>query len=156
MDELLADCIIYGDFTLRSGGKSTWKIEIERGIDHWGDVLDKLVPTSLLADKHEYLIGIASGGAYLALTEFERWKGIYHNGQLFLEELGSPPTTAVIIDDVCTTGESFKEAIFACQGRGLEVIGLVCVLDRRAEPTELIDGLEVRSLYQFTEVQDAS
>ena len=81
---------------------------------------------------------------------------MYHpDGRIFIGGTKNGPSEISfnfhIVDDVCTTGSSFREAKVASEKEGLTIVNLVCVLDRRLDPTEPIGGLQVRSLMAFTE-----
>jgi len=41
-----------------------------------------------------------------------------------------PPLDVVIVDDVCTTGDSTIQAIHAAREAGLNVLGAICLVDR--------------------------
>ncbi|MCC7236103.1 MAG: orotate phosphoribosyltransferase [Bryobacterales bacterium] len=51
-----------------------------------------------------------------------------------------PPLDVVIVDDVCTTGDSTIKAIGAAREAGLNVLGAVCLVDREEGAREAIEG----------------
>src|SRR5581483_2870482 len=60
-----------------------------------------------------------------------------HGMQRAVEGLESPQgTTVVIVEDVCTKGESTALAIENARGEGMHVLGAICLIDRQAGATE--------------------
>ncbi|HZO55482.1 MAG TPA: orotate phosphoribosyltransferase [Bryobacteraceae bacterium] len=51
-----------------------------------------------------------------------------------------PPLDVVIVDDVCTTGDSTIKAIGAAREAGLNVLGAICLVDREEGAREGIEG----------------
>jgi orotate phosphoribosyltransferase len=51
-----------------------------------------------------------------------------------------PPLDVVIVDDVCTTGDSTIKAIGAAREAGLNVLGAICLVDREEGAREVIEG----------------
>jgi len=51
---------------------------------------------------------------------------------------GSDPIDVVVVDDVCTTGESTVKAIQASREAGLRVLGAICLVDREAGALQAI------------------
>jgi orotate phosphoribosyltransferase len=78
-----------------------------------------------------------------------------HGRQRFLEGLeetrGLP---VVIVDDVCTKGESTAKAIEYSRSSGLEVLGAICLVDREAGARELLSqhGCELLSVFCLREL----
>lgn len=59
----------------------------------------------------------------------------------------------VVIDDVCTQGESTALAIRNMQSVGMIVLGAICLVDREAGATELLRrefGIELESVYKLS------
>jgi orotate phosphoribosyltransferase len=52
----------------------------------------------------------------------------------------APPLDVVIVDDVCTTGDSTIKAIHAAREAGLNVLGAICLVDREEGAREAIEG----------------
>jgi orotate phosphoribosyltransferase len=52
-----------------------------------------------------------------------------------------PPLDVVIVDDVCTTGDSTIKAIQASREAGLSVLGAICLVDREEGAREAIEGM---------------
>ncbi|MEP7362182.1 MAG: orotate phosphoribosyltransferase [Acidobacteriota bacterium] len=51
-----------------------------------------------------------------------------------------PPLDVVIVDDVCTTGDSTIKAIGAAREAGLNVLAAICLVDREEGAREAIEG----------------
>jgi orotate phosphoribosyltransferase len=51
-----------------------------------------------------------------------------------------PPLDVLIVDDVCTTGDSTIKAIGAAREAGLNVLGAICLVDREEGAREVIEG----------------
>ncbi len=60
----------------------------------------------------------------------------------------------VILDDVCTKGESTALAIENARSVGMEILGAVCLIDREAGATELLRdkyGVELASIFKLSD-----
>jgi len=60
----------------------------------------------------------------------------------------------VILDDVCTTGESTALAIENAQSAGMQVLGAVCLIDREAGASEMLRekfGVELESIFKLSD-----
>ena len=65
-----------------------------------------------------------------------------HGLQKFIEGLEDPRgLNVVIIDDVCTTGDSTKKAIDVAREAGLKVQGALCLVDREEGAADLMHEL---------------
>jgi orotate phosphoribosyltransferase len=63
----------------------------------------------------------------------------------------------VIIDDVCTKGESTALAIENAKSVGMEILGAVCLIDRAAGATELLRdkfGIELASIFKLSDFRE--
>jgi orotate phosphoribosyltransferase len=78
-----------------------------------------------------------------------------HGMQKLVEGLASTEgRKVVILDDVCTTGESTALAIENAKSAGMEVLGAVCLIDREAGASELLGekfGLELASIFRLSD-----
>ena len=62
----------------------------------------------------------------------------------------------VILDDVCTTGDSTALAIEKAKAAGMEVLGAICLVDREAGATELLKskfGCSLDSVFRLSDFQ---
>lgn len=147
-DELLsAGCIKFGEFTLKSGLKSPFYIDLRRLITY-PKLLEKIGTAylPLLKDlKFDRIAGlpyaaipiataITLAGNYPMIYPRKEAKtygtkaeieGVYHAGE-----------TIVIIDDLATTGGSKFEAIEKLTGAGLVVKDVVVLVDRQSGAKE--------------------
>jgi orotate phosphoribosyltransferase len=63
----------------------------------------------------------------------------------------------VIIDDVCTKGGSTAQAIESAKAAGMDILGAICLVDRRQGATELLQekfGLRLESIFTLAELID--
>ena len=78
-----------------------------------------------------------------------------HGMQKLVEGLESPKgRRVVIIDDVCTKGESTAVAIENARTEGMEVLGAVCLIDRESGATELLRdkyGVQLASIFKLSD-----
>jgi uridine monophosphate synthetase len=150
-DELLAaGCIKFGDFTLKSGLKSPIYIDLRQIITYpklleqigqaYLPILENLkfdrlaglpyaaipIATAIsLAGNYPMIYPRKEAKAYGTKAEIE---GEYHAGE-----------TAVIIDDLATTGGSKFEAIEKLTGAGLVVKDVVVLIDRQSGAKESLE-----------------
>jgi len=74
-----------------------------------------------------------------------------HGKQKFIEGLEQIENqNVVILDDVCTKGDSTKQAIDKAEEAGMRVIGAVCLVDRESGATELLAQKGIRLAPIFT------
>jgi orotate phosphoribosyltransferase len=60
----------------------------------------------------------------------------------------------VVLDDVCTKGESTALAIQNARSVGMEVLGAICLIDREAGASELLSrdyGVELASIFKLSD-----
>jgi uridine monophosphate synthetase len=150
-DELLAaGCIKFGDFTLKSGLKSPIYIDLRQIITYpklleqigqaYLPILENLkfdrlaglpyaaipIATAIsLAGNYPMIYPRKEAKAYGTKAEIE---GEYHAGE-----------TAVIIDDLATTGGSKFEAIEKLTGAGLVVKDVIVLIDRQSGAKESLE-----------------
>jgi orotate phosphoribosyltransferase len=74
-----------------------------------------------------------------------------HGTQKFVEGLeATEGKTVVILDDVCTRGDSTAQAIVKAQDAGMRVLGAICLVDRQQGATELLAGKGIVLEHVFT------
>jgi orotate phosphoribosyltransferase len=152
-----ADALLQGHFKLTSGRHSEWYFEKIRLIENPA-ALDRIV--DLLVDRikqegrpFDYVISPAYGaiaigflvalklGKRFAFTQRVDEKMAFRPGWTGLE----PGRTAVVVEDILTTGGSIQEVIACLKEKGLAVGGVYVLVDRTAGAVT-IDGRPVGSL----------
>ncbi len=126
-----------GKFKLHSGGTTKILYDVNAMLTDYAEWINirEAIP------KHfSTYVGIATGGAIIAsqLNTYKEWAMI-KDGEL----KGKIERGYCLIDDVCTTESSIKEAIKII---GKEPKHIFVVVDRRKKKT-----LEIQSLYDVTE-----
>jgi len=161
-DEILslfkdADALLQGHFKLTSGKHSEWYFEKIRLIENPA-ALDRIV--DLLVDRirrekkpFDYVISPAYGaiaigflaalklGKRFAFTQRVDEKMAFRPGWKGLE----PGATAVVVEDILTTGGSIQEVVACLKEKGIAVAGVYVLVDRTAGAV-LIEGRAVGSL----------
>jgi len=78
-----------------------------------------------------------------------------HGMQKLVEGLGSAEgRKVVILDDVCTTGDSTALAIENARSAGMEVLGAICLIDREAGAGEMLHekfGVELAGIFKLSD-----
>jgi orotate phosphoribosyltransferase len=78
-----------------------------------------------------------------------------HGMQKLVEGLASPDgIKVVIVEDVCTKGESTAVAIRNAKSAGMEILGAICLIDREAGGAELLRsefGIELASIFKLSD-----
>ncbi len=78
-----------------------------------------------------------------------------HGTQKFVEGLeATEGKNVVILDDVCTRGDSTAQAIAKAQDAGMRVLGAICLVDRQQGATELLagKGIALASIFTLAEL----
>jgi orotate phosphoribosyltransferase len=74
-----------------------------------------------------------------------------HGTEKFVEGLeATQGKRVVILDDVCTRGDSTWQAISKAQDAGMEVLGAICLVDRQQGATEMLAGKGIVLEHVFT------
>jgi orotate phosphoribosyltransferase len=146
-----------GEFTLSSGKKSSYYLDCRMTtLDARGALLigrlildrmrahriqaDAIGGLTLGADPVATAVAVVSALEGTPLSAFivrKETKG--HGMQRSIEGFdGKPGSRVVVVDDVCTTGESILRAAKMAEEAGYEVVAAFCVVDREEGGTELI------------------
>jgi orotate phosphoribosyltransferase len=161
-DEILnlfkgADALLQGHFRLTSGKHSEWYFEKIRLIENPA-ALDRIV--DLLVERvraegkpFDYVISPAYGaiaigflaalklGKRFAFSQRVEEKMAFRPGWKGLE----PGTTAVVVEDILTTGGSIQEVVACLKEKGIAVEGIYVLVDRTGGAVS-VEGLPVGSL----------
>jgi orotate phosphoribosyltransferase len=146
-----------GDFTLSSGKKSSYYLDCRMTtLDPTGALLigrlilehirankiqaDAIGGLTLGADPIATAVAVVSaieGHPLPAFIVRKETKG--HGTQRSIEGYdGKPGARVIVVDDVCTTGDSILKAADRAGECGYEVVAAFCVVDREEGGTELI------------------
>ena len=101
---------------------------------------DAIGGLTLGADPIVAAVAVVSGLEGMPLNAFiVRKEAKGHGMQRFIEGFDAPPGARVIVvDDVCTTGDSILKAAERSEQAGYEVVAAFCVVDRQEGGTEII------------------
>jgi orotate phosphoribosyltransferase len=81
-----------------------------------------------------------------------------HGTQRRIEGFLRPAANVVVVDDVCTTGGSTIQAIEATREVGMQVSGVICLVEREASGMEniraAVPGVPVLSMFRVQDLRD--
>jgi orotate phosphoribosyltransferase len=159
-------------FTLSSGERSRYYVDVKRAAmrARCHLALASLLYNELAEGSYgavSCVAGVALGGCHLAsitalyasiygktsLDAVHVRKEPKGHGTKALVEGAAPGIGTVLLEDVVTTGGSTLKAMQALRLAGHEVLGTLAVVDRRmSKPTQTIDGLPFRALFDLSEL----
>lgn len=167
-DALLSlGCVKFGRFTLKSGKLSPIYIDLRQLVSQpsvlaqvaaaflpilRGLVFDRLAALPYAALPIATAISLQSGWAML----YPRKEVKEYGTKAEIEGLFNPGETAVVIDDLATTGGSKFEAIDKLKSAGLRVRDIVVLIDRQSGATEALanSGYFLHSVFSLTQLVD--
>jgi orotate phosphoribosyltransferase len=164
---IAARCMKRGQFKLASGATSTWYFDMKPALmDPEGSYLVARLMLDLLAnEKVDAVGGLAMGAVPIAASVctlshgygakplaafFVRKEPKERGTEKLIEGNLAPGMTAVVLEDVTTTGGSSMKAVAAVRAFGCKVDTILSVLDRQegAEENLKKEGLRLISLFR--------
>jgi orotate phosphoribosyltransferase len=160
--ELRAHALVIGEVTLTSGATASYYVDAKRAIlrQPGFGALGELVAAEARRVGAAAVGGMTMGADPVAsaaladpagrdlLAFFVRKEKKAHGLQRWVEgPLLEPGTRALIVEDVVTTGGSTVQAIERCAEEGLEIAGVVSVLDRLAGGGDAIEAAAAGAPY---------
>ncbi|MCU1437477.1 MAG: orotate phosphoribosyltransferase [Naasia sp.] len=152
-----AEAVFHGDFTLTSGKKATYYIDLRRlSLDHRAAPLIGRVMLDLIADVPDIAAvggltmgadpiaaavlhqGVAAGRPYDAFVVRKQPKDHGRGRQVEGPDLAGK--RVLVLEDTSTTGGSPLAAIEALEKVGAEIAGVVVVVDRATGAREVIEA----------------
>ena len=162
-DHLLAHSVQTGDFTLKSGRKSSWFIDSKQTVCRpeamllVADAVLSVVPAeataigglTMGADPVAFVTAGVAATRGRSLKAFSvRKEAKDHGGGGRIAGALDPGDKVVVTEDTVTRGTSLLQAAHAVQAAGAEVVLLVAVVDRggTAEAMAAAEGIPFRSI----------
>lgn len=153
------EAIKFGDFTLTSGKKSRYYIDVRKAVTKprtLGIICDHIIEKmkNHVIDP-DYIACVELGGVPIGTIVSDRTglpliivrkeaKDHGTKGRLMGFEKGKDPIgTALLLEDVTTTGGSVASAINALKDEGLHVETVITVVDRQEGAEETISGMGI-------------
>jgi uridine monophosphate synthetase len=157
-------CIQFGEFTLKSGDISPIYFDLRRLIAHPEFLLQVAAAyTSLLKPlEFDHLAALPYAGLPItsAISLQGGWSMIYprkeektYGTKALVEGVFSEGDTAVVIDDLITTGGSKLEGILKLTENGLNVRDIVVLIDRSKQARKFLDEKDY-SLHAFLTIAE--
>jgi orotate phosphoribosyltransferase len=165
-----------GQFTLASGATSDYYIDCRattlnaKGAFYTGHIVlntirqqgwnaDAIGGMTLGADPIVVSVALLSAGDGRAIDGFlVRKAEKQHGTQRRIEGFLRPAANVVVVDDVCTTGGSTIQAIEATREAGMQVVGVICLVEREASGMEniraAVPGVPVLSIFKVQDLRD--
>jgi orotate phosphoribosyltransferase len=153
VEQLRAHALVIGEVTLTSGATASYYVDAKRSIllPEGFAALSKLLAERVREWKATAVGGMTMGAdavACAALAAGAQAKGFFVRKQAkthgLQRRIEGPPLTwedrCVVVEDVVTTGGSTLAAIEALHEAGLQICGVVSVLDRLAGGGEAIEA----------------
>lgn len=172
LEEIKAQAIHFGHFTLASGATSHYYIDCRKvTLSPRGAHLTGQAMLDLLADLDLQAVGgmtIAADPVATAIA-VESWyrqrplrafivrkEAKDHGLQRRVEGPIRPGDRVAVVDDVLTTGGSIRQAIEAVEAIGASVLAVAVILDRLQGGAERLReaGYPVRSLFTLEDIRD--
>src|ERR1700742_2960831 len=152
--ELREHSLVLGEVTLASGAIAQYYVDARRTLMRPGGF--RAAGQLIAAAAHELGAGAVGGPATAAIPPacaalagpegddlvafFVRGEKKQHGLQRWVEGPVEPGVRCLMVEDTVTTGGSTAKAIERCREEGLEVVGVVAVVDRLAGGGERIEA----------------
>jgi orotate phosphoribosyltransferase len=153
LDELREHSLVIGEVTLASGAIAQYYVDARRTLMRPGGF--RAAGQLIAAAAHELGASAVGGPATAAIPPacaplavdggedlvafFVRGEKKQHGLQRWVEGPVEAGVKALIVEDTVTTGGSTAKAIERCREEGLEIVGVVAVVDRLAGGAEKIE-----------------
>ncbi len=150
-DLLATGCVRFGRFTLKSGIVSPFYIDLRRLVG-FPQTMQRVVAAyaRVLADlEYDHLAGLPYAGLPIATAIgyelrrsmlYPRKEAKQYGTRVLVEGVFSAGDTAILIDDLATTGASKIEAIEKLSEAGLQVRDIVVLIDRNGSARIDLEG----------------
>jgi orotate phosphoribosyltransferase len=153
----------FGDFTLTSGAKSPYYVDVKLASTQPRALRALAQSLAAHAEGAELLAGMELGAVpLLAAVSLEagvpyvilRKRPREHGTAQRIEGTFKPGQRVVLLEDVATTGKTMLESLALLRQAGLVVGRAVCVVDREqgAGPALRAEGVELRSLVKAADL----
>lgn len=173
-DLLCRQSVRLGDFTLASGEKSS--VYVDSKLTTYSPQAIPLIGRLFLSKMHECGLspdavgGLTLGADPIAFSVARESLDTGHPIPAFVvrkeqkthgmgRSIAGLESTrgvrVVIIDDVCTKGGSTGQAVEAAQQAGMEILGAICLVDRRQGATEYLwekYGIRLESIFTLPDL----
>ncbi|HEU4850080.1 MAG TPA: orotate phosphoribosyltransferase [Terrimesophilobacter sp.] len=163
IDHIASDAVFHGDFTLTSGAKATFYVDLRKvSLDHRVAPLIGDVMLDLIADVPDVAAvgGMTMGADPIAAAILHRSTGRERSYDAFVvrkepkdhgrgRQVEGPDVAGkrvVVVEDTSTTGGSPLSAIAALERAGAEIAAVAVVVDRDTGAREAIEGAGYRYL----------
>lgn len=162
---LKAGCVQFGEFTLKSGEKSPFYIDLRRlvGYPQLMHKIARLFAEMLETQEYDLLAplpyaALPIGSAVSLLVGcpmiYPRKEVKEYGTKAAVEGVYEPGQIALVLDDLITTGGSKLEAINKLENVGLVVKDISVLIDRQKENESTLEehGFQLHSIFKFEEL----
>ncbi len=168
LQEIRTTAVVHGDFTLSSGQRATWYIDLRRILlDGRIAPLAGRVLLEATADLDYQAVGGLTLGAdpvALAMMHVAASRGMHldsfvvrksekaHGLQRRIEGPDVAGRRVLAVEDTSTTGTSVLTAVDALREAGAEVVGVAVLVERGARQRVAEHGLRYRAVYELADL----